>query len=172
MCTFTHEQQLQIPNSFWRHRAPHTSVLQTRSTPATQPISPPVPQNTTDDSRLQATTKICCSKGSICSYQCPTVTRRVTRHLSYSPSRAPAAVPVSTTETYSKQAISKKIRHCTITNAVCAKQQVTCTDVNIFRDSKTPHKQRESGTSQQDNNQHSMTQQQQQQQRQLRRPQL
>ena len=44
----------------------------------------------------------------------------------------------------------KKIRHCTITNAVCAKQQVTCTDVNIFRDSKTPHKQRESGTSQQD----------------------
>ena len=99
----THEQQLQIPNSFWRHRAPHTSVLQTRSTPATQPISPPVPQNTTDDSRLQATTKICCSKGSTCSYQCPTVTR-VTRHLSYSPSRAPAAVPVSTTETYSKQA--------------------------------------------------------------------
>ena len=92
MCTFTHEQQLQIPMSIWRHRAPHTSVLQTRSTPATQPISPPVPQNTTDDSRLQATTKICCSKGSICSYQCPTVTR-VTRHLSYSPWRAPAAVP-------------------------------------------------------------------------------
>ena len=99
MCTFTHEQQLQIPMSIWRHRAPHTSVLQTRSTPATQVISPPVPQNTTDDSRLQATTKICSSKGSICSYQCPTVTRRVTRHLSYSPWRAPAAVPVSTTAT-------------------------------------------------------------------------
>ena len=89
-------------------------------------------------------------KGSICSYQCPTVTRRVTRHLSYSPWRAPAAVPVSTTETYSKQAISKKIRHCTITNAACAKQPATCTDVNIFRDGTTAHKQRESGTSQQD----------------------
>ena len=171
MCTFTHEQQLQIPNSFWRHRAPHTSVLQTRSTPATQPISPPVPQNTTDDSRLQATTKICCSKGSICSYQCPTVTR-VTRHLSYSPWRAPAAVPAPNhgNEIHNKQ--FREMRHCTITNAACAKQQVTCTDVNIFRDSKTPHKQRESGTSQQDKNQHSMTQQQQQQQRQLRRPQL
>jgi len=66
----------------------------------------------------------------------------------------------------------RKMRHCTITNAACAKQQATCTDVNIFRDGMTAHKQRESGTSQQDKNQHSMTQQQQQQQRQLRRPQL